>query len=224
MDKAPFGILAVFLAYFSLFIVYRLVIFSVIQLPKERSLSTSYNQFDMMDVDSDEDLDKIDEDQIPWTFEHLERPGAPATLLENTLRATHLRAWDFVTGQSLASKRPIVFSFADDARDKRAFMQVSRSANEPQKFNAPGEGDILGMGANAIVHRVQLSSTRADGGHRDSGWTRVNVGLNSHNQLANSNANHQTSGELEPTEWDAAVKRPFSLAKMLSKLYFVWNE
>ena len=116
--------------------------------------------------------------QVPWTFVHEERKNAPATLLENTLRSTHLRAWDFVSGSSLASKLPIVFSFADDPRDKRAFMQVSRSANEMQQFRAPGEGDILGMGNNAIgkapgmeelnfvslcklnnsiVHRVQVS-------------------------------------------------------------------
>ena len=72
--------------------------------------------------------------QVPWTFVHEERKNAPATLLENTLRSTHLRAWDFVSGSSLASKLPIVFSFADDSRDKRAFMQVSRSANEMQQF------------------------------------------------------------------------------------------
>ncbi|KAL3773263.1 hypothetical protein ACHAWO_010963 [Cyclotella atomus] len=205
---------------------FALVIFSVVKLPKERSLST-YGNFEMMDVDSDEEIDLtndevVDElalrqDQIPWTFEHVERPGAPATLLENTLRATHLRAWDFVSGQSLASKQPIVFSFADDPRDKRAFMMVSRSANEPQRFNAPGEGDILGMGANAIVHRVQLSSTRPDGGHRDAGWTTVNVGLNnSPDKLKDStNIDPTSDDESELTEWDAAVKRPFSLSKML---------
>lgn len=31
----------------------------------------------------------------PWTFEHKERPGAPATFLEYNLLTTHLRAWDF---------------------------------------------------------------------------------------------------------------------------------
>ena len=114
-----------------------------------------------------------------------------------------------------------MFSFSDDPRDKRSFMMVSRSANEPQKFNAPGEGDILGMGANAIVHRVQLSSTRADGGHRDAGWTKVNVGLSSPNKLGDgnqSNANHQKTEGINLTEWDAAVKRPFSLSKMLGRL------
>lgn len=101
-------------------------------------------------------------------------------------------------------------------------MQVSRSSNEPQKFNEIGEGDILGMGANAIVHRVQLSSTLPDGGHRDAGWTPVNVGLNNSPEKLRcgdydqtSRTNHKNHGELKLTEWDAAVKRPFSLAKML---------
>lgn len=107
-----------------------------------------------------------------------------------------------------------MFSFADDPRDKRAFMMVSRSANEPQRFNAPGEGDILGMGANAIVHRVQLRSTRADGEHRDEGWTKVNVGLSSPKKGEKENVHVEN---LQPIEWDAAVKRPFSLAKMLGK-------
>ncbi len=66
--------------------------------------------------------------------------NAPATLLENTLRSTHLRAWDFVTGEALASKLPIVFSFAEDAHDRRAFMAVSRSAGTLQRFHEPGEG------------------------------------------------------------------------------------
>jgi hypothetical protein len=62
----------------------RLVIFSVVKLPKERSLSTT-SGYEMMDVDSDDEVDRttdevVDElalrpDQIPWTFEHVERPG-----------------------------------------------------------------------------------------------------------------------------------------------------
>ena len=84
------------------------------------------------------------------------RPNAPATLLQNTLSSTRLRAWDFVTGESLASNLPIVFSFALDPCDRRAFRLVSRSTDTLQQFYAPGEGDILGMGNNAIVHRVQL--------------------------------------------------------------------
>lgn len=152
--------------------------------------------------------------QVPWTFVHEERKNAPATLLENTLRSTHLRAWDFVSGSSLASKLPIVFSFADDSRDKRAFMQVSRSANEMQQFKAPGEGDILGMGNNAIVHRVQLAHTFSDGRHRDEHWTSVNIGLEVETSLDRSEDNvGQATGD-----WDAAVKRPFDLHKMIAFL------
>lgn len=153
-------------------------------------------------------------DQVPWTFVHEERPNAPATLLENTLRSTHLRAWDFVTGESLASKLPIVFSFAEDPRDRRAFMMVSRSAGTLQQFHAPGEGDILGMGENAIVHRVKLSFTQADGSHRDEQWTRVNVGLGHEMPTLNASTIKQKGEKF----WDAAVKRPFSLAKMLAFL------
>lgn len=154
-------------------------------------------------------------DQVPWTFVHEERPNAPATLLENTLRSTHLRAWDFVTGESLASKLPIVFSFAEDPRDRRAFMMVSQSAGTLQQFHSPGEGDILGMGENAIVHRVQLSFTQADGRHRDEHWTRVNVGLGNEKPSNSSSIINHEGGE---KFWDAAVKRPFSLAKMLAFL------
>ena len=63
----------------------RLVIFSVVMLPKSRSLSSSFGNFEIMDVDIDLDMDQtmdddVDEialrpDQIPWTFEHVERPG-----------------------------------------------------------------------------------------------------------------------------------------------------
>lgn len=151
-------------------------------------------------------------DQVPWTFVHEERPNAPATLLENTLRSTHLRAWDFVTGESLASNLPIVFSFAEDPRDRRAFMMVSQSAGTLQQFHCPGEGDILGMGENAIVHRVQLSFTQADGSHRDEHWTRVNVGLSNERPASTSSI---IKHEGEEQFWDAAVKRPFSLGKML---------
>merc|ERR1712183_1210642 len=68
-------------------------------------------------------------------------------------------------------------------------MKISTSANEAQQFYAPGEGGILGMGSNAIVHRVALEAT--------------------------SSASSKESGE---SYWDAAVKRPFSLSKMLSSL------
>ena len=185
--------------------------------PSSNSLSDSSR---VMDLDSDsiddgEDL-SLRPDQEPWTFVHKERPNAPATLLENTLRSTHLRAWDFVTGEALASKVPTVFSFADDPRDRRAFMMVSRSANTIQQFDAPGEGDILGMGENAIVHRAQLSFTTSSGSHRDDGWTSVNVGLQN-NKLGDSqpNAKHEDIEKTPREDWDAAIKRPFSLSKML---------
>ena len=133
----------------------------------------------------------------PWKFVHEERAGAPATLLQNNLMSTRLRAWDFVTGQAYCSKQPVVFSFADDSRDTRAFMKISHSANEAQQFLAPGEGDILGMGANAIVHRVQLGPTSS----------------------GTSDAEDEIDVELsEQDGWDAAVKRPFSLSKMLRSL------
>jgi hypothetical protein len=177
---------------------FALVIFSVVRNPNE---STDSSNSDVVPALSN---------QVPWTFVHEERPNAPATLLENTLRSTHLRAWDFVTGKALASKLPIVFSFADDPRDKRAFMMVSRSAGRLQQFQAPGEGDILGMGANAIVHRVQLAFTQADGSHRDENWTTVNIGLENKSSVSN-----QSKITEEEEEWDAAVKRPFSLEKML---------
>ena len=134
--------------------------------------------------------------QEPWSFVHEERPGAPATLLENNLLSTHLRAWDFVNGQAFASDTPIVFSFANDERDRRSFMKVSKAANEPQQFRAPGEGGILGMGFNAVVHRVQLRPTSADGKSKDD--TTVEL--------------------LSQDGWDAAVKRPFGLSKMLAFL------
>lgn len=134
--------------------------------------------------------------QQPWSFVHEERPGAPATLLENNLLSTHLRGWDFVNGQAFASDTPIVFSFANDEMDRRSFMKVSKAAHEPQQFRAPGEGGILGMGFNAVVHRVQLQPTSADG----------------------SNIDDTTVELLSQEGWDAAVKRPFGLSKMLAFL------
>ena len=132
--------------------------------------------------------DKDQSYHTPWTFVHKERPGAPATLLENNLMSTSLRAWDFVTGQAFCSKQPIVFSFAHDPNDRQKFMKISTSATQAQQFHAPGEGGILGMGANAIVHRVELYSTS------------------------------QPSPGDEDEAWDAAVKRPWSLSKMLASL------
>lgn len=134
--------------------------------------------------------------QEPWTFEHTERPGVEATLLENNLISTYLRAWDFVTGQAFASKQPVVFSFAEDDYDRRSFMKISTSANEAQQFQFPGEGGILGMGANAIVHHVQLEPTSP--------------------ALIDNNENAVLHKQEQ--EWDAAVKRPFGLSKMLATL------
>ena len=83
----------------------------------------------------------------PFKFRHQERPGAPGTLLAESPVEPSLRAWDFVTGEAYTSTQPIVFSFSDDPRSKRDFMNVSRSrGGERQQFNAPGEGGILGMG------------------------------------------------------------------------------
>lgn len=132
--------------------------------------------------------------QLPWLFKHTERPGAPATLLENTLRSTHLRAWDFETGQAFDSTEPIVFSFGEGLNDKRAFMNISRSNQAPQQFDAPGEGGILGMGSNAIVHRVELRPTSSKDGACDS-----------------------MEGSTEQY-LDAAVKRSFTLSKMVASL------
>ena len=133
----------------------------------------------------------------PWTFVHQERPGAPATFLEYNLLTTHLRAWDFVTGQSYTSITPIVFSYSPDPRDKRQFMRISTSANQPVQFHAPGEGGILGMGANAIVHRVELGKIVQSINSREPGFL----------------------DDCPPEDrWDAAVKRHFSLDKMTAFL------
>eukprot|EP00928_Gymnodinium_smaydae_P071806 TRINITY_DN5528_c1_g1_i1.p1 TRINITY_DN5528_c1_g1~~TRINITY_DN5528_c1_g1_i1.p1 ORF type:complete len:788 (+),score=99.90 TRINITY_DN5528_c1_g1_i1:46-2364(+) len=137
---------------------------------------------------------KEDAVEEPWFFRHEERPGAPATLLKNSLRSTHLRSWDFGSGQPYSSKQPIVFSFGEGTKDKKAFMKVSRSDAVPQQFNVPGEGGILGMGANAIVHRVEMAPI-LDG-------------------------NGATSVKDIPDEQclDTAVKRWFTLGKMLASL------
>eukprot|EP00588_Corethron_pennatum_P022313 CAMPEP_0194320200 /NCGR_PEP_ID=MMETSP0171-20130528/16571_1 /TAXON_ID=218684 /ORGANISM="Corethron pennatum, Strain L29A3" /LENGTH=925 /DNA_ID=CAMNT_0039077681 /DNA_START=45 /DNA_END=2822 /DNA_ORIENTATION=+ len=141
--------------------------------------------------------------QEPWTFVHRERPGAPSTLLSNTLASTRLRSWDFCDGQAFESKEPIVFSFSNDPRDKRQFMKISTCSLEAQQFLAPGEGGILGMGANAIVHRVELKSTSP------RSFNDINN---------NNNESDETQNEAGNEEWDAAVKRPFSLGKMLASL------
>jgi len=199
---------------------FALVIFSVVRLPTEISSKMSSDSLKAMYDDEEEEDPALSVDQVPWTFCHEERSGAPSTLLENTLRSTHLRAWDFVTGEALASSVPTVFSFAEDWRDKRAFMMMSKSANTLQQFCFGGEGDILGMGENAIVHRVQLSHTTPDGQHRDENWTRVNIGLETSRRMSiESDAVSDSIAKKDTTEeWDAAVKRPFSLAKMLAFL------
>ena len=128
-----------------------------------------------------------------------------ATLLENNLMSTRLRAWDFVTGQAYASKQPIVFSFADDPRDRRQFMKISTSANVAQQFHAPGEGGILGMGANAIVHHVELEPT-------SSPLASASASLLGDTSAASGGDKKQQ------VDWNAAVKRPFGLSKMLASL------
>lgn len=64
---------------------FALVIFSVVRLPKSKSLSLSHGNCDGTNVDTDEEIDEMawendtDEslrpDQVPWTFQHEERPG-----------------------------------------------------------------------------------------------------------------------------------------------------
>jgi protein-tyrosine phosphatase len=99
----------------------------------------------------------------PFTFRHIERENAPGTLLSEATE-THLRAWDFGTGEAYLSAQPIVFSFSNDARQKREFTEISTSSGrERQTFDDPAkgsEGAILGMGANAVVHRVRLEKVR----------------------------------------------------------------
>eukprot|EP00928_Gymnodinium_smaydae_P039020 TRINITY_DN26760_c1_g2_i1.p1 TRINITY_DN26760_c1_g2~~TRINITY_DN26760_c1_g2_i1.p1 ORF type:complete len:768 (+),score=106.40 TRINITY_DN26760_c1_g2_i1:142-2445(+) len=137
----------------------------------------------------------------PFTFRHEERPGAPGTLLAESFMDTYLRAWDFGSGEAYRSTHPIVFSFAQDPRMKRDFMNVSTSTgSKMQKFGDPGEGAILGMGNNAIVHRVKLEAAARCQESRTSS--------DQMQRLCSETAN-------EEQYWDAAVKRPFSLWKML---------
>ena len=76
-------------------------------------------------------------------------------------------------------------------------MRISTSANQPVQFHAPGEGGILGMGANAIVHRVDLGKVLSTTNSREPGFME----------------------ECHPKDkWDAAVKRHFSVEKMISSL------
>lgn len=118
--------------------------------------------------------------------------------------STHLRGWDFETGQAFASAMPIVFSYSHDPNDKRGFMRLSTRANAPQQFHAPGEGNILGMGANAIVHRVQLKPASLSSPHK--GHPEHGDPQDQDEELSSQDG------------WDAAVKRPFTLSKMLAFL------
>lgn len=160
--------------------------------------------------------------QLPWTFLHEERPAAPATFLENNLLTTHLRAWDFVTGQAFASTQPIVFSHASDPRDRRGYMKISTSANRAQQFHAPGEGGILGMGANAIVHRVQLTPTSLPSATKGKPHSRNNSmdvdDIMNDSVLLQESESYDVEDMSQQVGWDAAVKRHFSLDKMLASL------
>mmetsp|Transcript_13712 Transcript_13712/g.28891 ORF Transcript_13712/g.28891 Transcript_13712/m.28891 type:complete len:393 (-) Transcript_13712:771-1949(-) len=103
---------------------------------------------------------------------------------------------------------PIVFSYSNDPREKRQFMRISTSAQESQQFHAPGEGGILGMGSNAIVHRVELRSTSP---------RSLDIDKNKNNDGHDSSPTTATN-ESGRERWNAAVKRPFSLSKMLASL------
>ena len=170
-----------------------------------------------------------------FKFRHQERAGAPGTYLseEDDDVETYLRAWDFVTGEAYRSIEPIVFSFSDDAKSKRDFMNISTSREgERQQFNAPGEGGILGMGANAIVHHVQLKAALPEE-KGDTGSQYLSVLQGQHGAVS-----HQSSGSSQASmpgvprllrrqsidsiswsrTWDAACKRQFSLPKMLAAM------
>lgn len=217
---------------------------------------------------------KVIAQQEPWTFVHEERPGAPATYLENTLTGNHLRAWDFVSGKAYSSCNPIVFSYGEvldngGRIDRRAFMKVSTSANEPQQYHEPGQilvngggddtgpcgddnsGYILGMGENAIVHRVRLIRTSSgkkpvveviptddaaammmvvvDEPQEGSPSQKLHAGAAAAPAVSPGFASAASSigGDLDEDDdvdelvdrgWDAAVKRPYTLPKMLASL------
>jgi hypothetical protein len=110
---------------------------------------------------------------------------------------THRSCFSLVTGQTYCSMKPTVFSFSPDPQDKRHFMRISTSAHKPVQFHAPGEGGILGMGANAIVHRVDLGKVVKSANSREPGF------------MENCP---------QDDRWDAAVKRLFSFDKMVAFL------
>ena len=190
----------------------------------------------------------------PFTFTHRERVNAPGTLLAESLIDPHLRAWDFASGAAFRSEQPIVFSFSTDPRSKRDFMNISTSSlGSRQQFDAPGEGGILGMGNNAIVHHVGLNvagigplweSGLTDGSshggpgpwplppgpssngsqplqlsRRDSTSPPFRRASSIPSSLAELGWSSLTADGGPPqTVWDAAVKRPFSLPKMLASI------
>ena len=114
-----------------------------------------------------------------------------------------------MSGEPFTSPHPIVFSYSVDPASKRDFMQISTSEGERQQYYAPGEGGILGMGANAIVHHCELRCVRKRGpcGSRAPP-----------HPPSPSVAGHMAEiDEVADSEhWDAAVKRQFSLPKMLA--------
>lgn len=162
----------------------------------------------------------------PFEFSHRERPNAPGTLLEQNLITTRLRAWDFGSGEAFRSKQGVVFSYVKDARNKKDFKEVSSTGPlQCQKFSMPGadsDGAMLGMGANAIVQRVQLlpstcANLRPKGQFLDSAWT-LNPPCSSITPSGIMQENHHHVDFSPAVVWDAAVKRSFGLRKMLASL------
>ena len=144
--------------------------------------------------------------------------------MANSLITTRLRGWDFCDGQAYESAAPIVFSYSPNGpSDKRQFMKISTNSQQAQQFEAPGEGGILGMGANAIVHRVELQSTSdplllsSSSSSCSATTSSANTTGNDQNTKGSEN-NSSRSGNNVVSRWDAAVKRPFSLSKMLASL------
>jgi len=168
-------------------------------------------------------LESATREHVPFSFRHQEREGAPGTLLAESIIEPHLRAWDFVTGEAYRSKTPMVFSYADDSRSKRDFMNISTSRHgERQQFSAPGEGGILGMGNNAIVHRVDLVLAKPTGPGASPGVSSANNSVSSTRSAMSMMGRAMSFDSLLGAEaeqrWDAAVKRAFSLNKMLAAM------
>ncbi|KAL3913188.1 MAG: hypothetical protein SGPRY_008073 [Prymnesium sp.] len=153
-------------------------------------------------------------------------------------------------GEAFRSVQPIVFSFSTNPREKRDFMNISTSEDgERQQFDAPGEGGILGMGNNAIVHHVELEAVRKNeepspsfAPARTISALRKLPNLSRASRLSKDELSEErwaplrTDGERSVANelhfdgrrlviidgavqvWDAAVKRPFSLPKMLASI------